>query len=199
MSYETIRINELAKEMNLSNKDLLDKLSKIQIVGKTHSSTLTSDQVKKLKDFIEGGEKVAKPSKPKAFIVKKSKEVAKVELKEDSKEKESKYADKANTEKSEIKRPKVEVVKRPNTSGIEIVRKAKPSTENKQIFPRRENGDRKNSKFQDKSRKTFASKSDGGEKTSKPSSENAIDNRKKQPIQRHIISQDIYESKGPSR
>ena len=54
MSYETIRINELAKELNISNKDLLDKLAKISIVGKTHSSTLTPEQVKKLKDFIAG-------------------------------------------------------------------------------------------------------------------------------------------------
>ena len=68
MSYETIRINELAKEMNISNKDLLDKLAKISIVGKTHSSTLTPEQVRKIKDFIAQGENTAKPAKPKAFI-----------------------------------------------------------------------------------------------------------------------------------
>ena len=73
MSYNTIRINELAKELNISNKELIAKLEKISIVGKTHSSTLTLDQVKKIKDFIANGDKVVKPQKPKAFIVKKSK------------------------------------------------------------------------------------------------------------------------------
>ena len=198
MSYETIRINELAKEMNLSNKDLLDKLAKIQIVGKTHSSTLTLDQVKKLKDFIENGEKISKPSKPKAFIVKKSKEVEKVEIKEEPKKEDQSTSSKPKFEKPEIQRPKVEVVKRPKTGGIEIVRKAKPSNETKQVMPQRDTDERKGAKFQDKPRKTFASKQDGADKTSKPSGEKPIDNRKK-PIQRHIIPQDIYESKGPSR
>ena len=198
MSYETIRINELAKEMNLSNKDLLDKLAKIQIVGKTHSSTLTLDQVKKLKDFIENGEKIAKPSKPKAFIVKKSKEVEKVEIKEEPKKEEQSTSSKPKFEKPEIQRPKVEVVKRPKTGGIEIVRKAKPSSETKQVMPQRDTDDHKNAKFQDKSRKPFPQKQDGADKTSKPSGEKPVDNRKK-PIQRHIIPQDIYESKGPSR
>ena len=199
MSYETIRINELAKEMNLSNKDLLDKLAKIQIVGKTHSSTLTFDQVKKLKDFIANGEKIAKPAKPKAFIVKKSKEVEKVEIKEEQKKETTKSVEKTKLEKSETPRPKVEVVKRPKAGGIEIVRKAKPSTENKQVISQRESEERKSSKFQDKSRKPYSSRPEGGDKTSKPSGESTVDVRKKQPIQRHIISQDIYESKGPSR
>lgn len=88
MSYNTIRINELAKELNISNKELIAKLEKISIVGKTHSSTLTLDQVKKIKEFIANGDKVAKPQKPKAFIVKKSKEVEKVEKPEVSDKKE---------------------------------------------------------------------------------------------------------------
>ena len=202
MSYETIRINELAKELNISNKDLLDKLAKIQIVGKTHSSTLTPEQVKKLKDFIAGGEKIAKPSKPKAFIVKKSKEVEKVEVKEEPKKEAEKVQEKPkSSEKAEEStRPRVEVVKRPKTVGIEIVRKAKPSTENRQIMPQRGADGRKNPKFQDKNKKPFNSKSDGSEKPAKPSGERqSEDNRRKQPIQRHIISQEIYETKGPSR
>ena len=79
MSYDTIRINELAKELNLTNKELIEKLSKISIVGKTHSSTLTPDQVRRIKEFIANGEKEVKPAKPKAFIVKKSKEAEKKE------------------------------------------------------------------------------------------------------------------------
>ncbi|MBR6098431.1 translation initiation factor IF-2 [bacterium] len=197
MSYETIRINELAKELNISNKDLLDKLAKIQIVGKTHSSTLTPDQVRKLKDFIADGEKVVKPSKPKAFIVKKSKEVEKVEPKEEAPAKEETKVTKPKS--AEPQRPRVEVVKRPKTAGIEIVRKASPSGENKQIMPQRNAADRRNPKFQDRPKKSFNGKPENAEKPAKPVSEKPDEQRKKQPIQRHIISQEIYESKGPQR
>ena len=197
MSYETIRINELAKELNISNKDLLDKLAKIQIVGKTHSSTLTPDQVRKLKDFIADGEKVVKPSKPKAFIVKKSKEVEKVEPKEEAPAKEETKVTKPKS--AEPQRPRVEVVKRPKTAGIEIVRKASPSGENKQIMPQRNAADRRNPKFQDRPKKSFNGKPENAEKPTKPVSEKPDEQRKKQPIQRHIISQEIYESKGPQR
>ena len=192
MSYETIRINELAKELNLTNKDLLDKLAKISIVGKTHSSTLTPDQVKKIKDFIANGEKIAKPAKPKAFIVKKSKEVEKIEPKETPKQ-EVTEEKKAEPEK-EPQRPRVEVVKRPKTGGIEIVRKAKPTSETPVRPPFRNEGDKK--KFADKPRKPFgANKQEGSEKP-KPSN---TDENKKKPIQRHIISQEIYETKGPQK
>ena len=192
MSYETIRINELAKELNLTNKDLLDKLAKISIVGKTHSSTLTSDQVKKIKDFIENGEKVTKPAKPKAFIVKKSKEVEKIEPKEEPSPEasEEKKAEKT----TETQRPRVEVVKRPKTGGIEIVRKAKPVSDNVTRPSFKGDGDKK--RFGDKPKKPFGNKPDGFDK---PKPAEKQDDNKKKPIQRHIISQEIYETKGPSK
>ncbi len=194
MSYDTIRINELAKELNLSNKELLEKLAKISIVGKTHSSTLTPEQVKKIKDFIAGGEVVQKPAKPKAFIVKKSKEVEKVEIKE---QKEEPIIAKPEIVKKETAdRPRVEVVKRPKTNGIEIVRKAKPSdavnTSSRPSDERRSAG----SKFADKNRKPFAGKPEGSDK---PKSVERPDEQRKKPIQRHIISQEIYETKSPSK
>ena len=72
MGFETIRINELAKELKLTSKEVIEKLAQISITGKTHSSTLTVDQVKRLKDFINAGS-VKEVKKPKAFIVKKAK------------------------------------------------------------------------------------------------------------------------------
>ena len=72
MSFETIRINELAKELGLTSKEVIEKLARISITGKTHSSTLTLDQVKRLKEFISSGE-VKEAKKPKAFVVKKAK------------------------------------------------------------------------------------------------------------------------------
>ena len=188
MSYETIRINELAKELNLSNKDLLDKLAKISIVGKTHSSTLTPEQVKKIKDFIANGETIAKPAKPKAFIVKKSKEVEKVEIKEPEKTEEKKVEPKV----TEPARPKVEIVK--PKSRLEIVRKARPEAANIQRsgFDKKASGERSS----DRPKKPFNGKSENtaGDKTGEKREES-----KKKTIQRHIISQEIYEAKGPSK
>ena len=61
MSFETIRINELAKELGLTSKEVIEKFAQISVTGKTHSSTVTLDQVKRLKEFIaSGGVKEAK-------------------------------------------------------------------------------------------------------------------------------------------
>ena len=50
MSFETVRINELAKELGLSSKEVIEKFAQISVTGKTHSSTVTLDQIKKLKE-----------------------------------------------------------------------------------------------------------------------------------------------------
>ena len=69
---DNIRVSELAKELGLTSKEVLEKFAQISINVKSHSNTVTALQVSKLKDFIAGGSKV--PSKkPKAFIVKKAK------------------------------------------------------------------------------------------------------------------------------
>ena len=197
MSYETIRINELAKELNISNKELIDKLTKISITGKTHSSTLTPEQVKRLKDFIAGGEQISKPAKPKAFIVKKSKEVEKVEPKETKEESkvEVKSTEPIVKKAEEVVRPRIEVVKRPQKSGIEIVRKSsRPAELGARPSSRPE--DRKFPPRGDKPRKPFPPRSEGS--TDKPKSSETASEKKK-PIQRHIISQEIYETKGPHK
>ena len=69
---DNIRVSELAKELGLTSKEVIEKFAQISINVKSHSNTVTSLQVSKLKDFIADGSKV--PSKkPKAFIVKKAK------------------------------------------------------------------------------------------------------------------------------
>jgi len=78
MSFETIRINELAKELGLSSKEVIEKFAQISIAVKTHSSTVTMEQVKKLKEFLASGG-VKEVKKPKAFVVKKAKETPVVE------------------------------------------------------------------------------------------------------------------------
>lgn len=197
MSFETIRINELAKELKLTSKEVIEKLAQISITGKTHSSTLTVDQVRRLKDFINAGS-VKEIKKPKAFIVKKAKVTeTETQLKEEKKE---------ETKKTIIERPKVEVVKPQNR--LEIVRRApRPATkqdgdksekpafrkdENRK-FPPRNQGE----KFE--RQKKFTNSKDGQVKSSEDKRPERPSTGIKKPIERHIISQDIYETKGSSK
>ena len=168
MSLENIRVSELAKELGLSSKEVIEKFAQISITVKSHSNTVTPDQVKKIKDFIANGSKVV-TKKPKAFVVKKAKtqdnqefaktnvektdsvqKVEKIErpkvervVKSESAIKAKKLED-AET-KAEVampKRPQVEIVKQPAPNRLEIVRRApKPSDR-----PKRPQGERTDSK-----------------------------------------------------
>ena len=103
---ENIRVSELAKELGLTSKEVIEKFAQISINVKSHSNTVNPMQVSKLKDFIAGGSKL--PSKkPKAFVVKKSKI-------------------KKEEQKAEEKAEKVET---PKKSGVQIVRKAERPAE----------------------------------------------------------------------
>jgi len=196
MSLENMRVNELAKELNLTNKEVLDKFAQISVSVKSHSSTVTPDQIKKLKDFINSGEKV-EVKKPKAFIVKKAKPTPE-EVKEEEK------TEKPKEQPAEVSKPKIEVVKHvPNR--LEIVRRApqKPAEKReipqgeKRPYPPREDFRRHEGKKPPYVKKTVTEE---GAKPSRerPKSEAPAGERpdRKQPIQRHIISQDIYDNKG---
>ncbi len=50
------RVHELAKELNLENKDLIAQLEKIGITVKSHSSSLEDDEVEKIKDALLASE-----------------------------------------------------------------------------------------------------------------------------------------------
>lgn len=188
MSFETIRINELAKELGLTSKEVIEKFAQLSITGKTHSSTVTVDQVKRLKEFIAAGG-VKETKKPKAFVVKKAKTPDTPAIEEPKEE-----------NKSEVKKvsvPKVEVVRSKPQSRLEIVRRApqrpaaeksdKPA-ENRKFPPRSDRGPR--------GERPFPPKKDGAPSSKKPF-EKPSGERK--PIQRTIISQDIYENKGQGR
>lgn len=206
MSFETIRINELAKELGLTSKEVLDKFAKISVTGKTHSSTVTMEQVKKLKDFIASGG-VKEHKKPKAFVVKKAKPAEKpvvneVEIKKE--EPKTEPAKKASVPKVEIVKPK-----QPQ-SRLEIVRRAprKPIGENAASTDRPErpsrNGERK---FPPRGERTSrGERPEKGERNFPPRSKDGAAKKpfekpsgERKPIQRTIISQDIYENKGNGR
>ena len=191
MSFDTIRINELAKELGLTSKEVIEKFAQISVTGKTHSSTVTPEQVKRLKEFIaSGGLKETK--KPKAFVVKKAKtSEPEPETKEEAKE-EDKVVVKSGA-------PKVEVVKSKPQSRLEIVRRApqkpvsdkpaeakRPGTRPERP-PRGERGEKG---------RPFPAKKDGNAPAKKPFERPAGERK---PIQRTIISQDIYENKGSGK
>ena len=67
-----MRVSELAKELGLTSKEVIEKLAQIQIVVKTHSSAVTPDQISRLKASLNT-KPAAEVKKPKAFIVKKAK------------------------------------------------------------------------------------------------------------------------------
>lgn len=200
MSYETVRISELAKELGLPSKEVVEKFAQIGVTNKTHSSTVTQDQIKRLKSFIADGG-VKKTSKPKAFVVKKAKAVDTETEKAPKKEVETKpVVEKVERPKIEkVERPKVEVVK--PVSRLEIVRRAprkpvvekverpeRPSRTGDKKFTRGErpqNGERK-----------FPPRGDRPQKPNSQGGENK-DFANKKPLQRRIIPQDIYENKGP--
>lgn len=184
MSVENIRVNELAKELNLSSKEVLDKFAQISISVKSHSSTITSDQVRKLKDFINAGSKV-EVKKPKAFIVKKVKTEPPAEKTEEKK------AEVEEKRVEELSKPKIEVVKHvPNR--LEIVRRApqrpvessKIKTQPELLRPKRD------------SRVIEKPKPGTAEVETPQKSDAAAIPSERKPIQRHIISQDIYDNKG---
>lgn len=192
MSFDMIRINELAKELGLTCKEVIEKFAQISITGKTHSSTVTVDQVKKLKEYIaSGGVKEAK--KPKAFVVKKAKTSEDAPVKEVQEEKPK--------EKKET--PKVEIIKPKPKSKLEIVRRApqKPLHDK----PERPTKSTEGRKFLDKNKGTRPERPSKGERPARPAKDGASKrpferpSGERKPIQRTIISQDIYENKGPSR
>ena len=202
MSFETVRINELAKELGLSSKEVIEKFAQISVTGKTHSSTVTLDQIKKLKEFIASGG-VKKVSKPKAFVVKKAKAPEVVVEKQEPKKDDEKPA----TETKKSTTPRVEIVKpKPQPkSRLEIVRRApqKPagstSAEGRKFPPRGERPDRteRTPRGEKGERPARAPRGEGREGAPKKPFEKPSGERK--PIQRTIISQDIYENKGQRR
>ena len=202
MSFESpIRINELAKELGISSKEIVEKYTQMGITGKTHSSTVTPDQIRRLKEFISQGSQVV-AKKPKAFVVKKAKNVEEPEEK----------APEKTEEKPEKPAPRVEVVKpKPVVNRLEIVRRApraeegerrpypnKPMTENRR-YPQR---DASQNKFPPRTEKGDRGEKRPFDKKSSQTREEQRPNREqgdKKPIERRIIPQEIYDNKSNSR
>lgn len=188
---DSIRVSELAKELGMTSKEVIEKFSEVSIIVKSHSNTVTPAQIRKLKEHLGVAPKKSS-AKPKAFVVKKAKapveqktaeekpkaaapriekvervqRVEKVQKVEKIEQPEIKKAEKpvVRVERTKIEYPK-------NQSRIEIVRKAPPKPVEK----------------------TAESKS--GAKTERPFNKGG---QEKKLVERRIIPQEIYEGKGGS-
>jgi len=49
---DKIRIYELSRDLNLENKDILDAAQKLSISVKSHSSSISAEDAKKIKSLI---------------------------------------------------------------------------------------------------------------------------------------------------
>lgn len=115
------RVYDVAKELNITTKELIEKLDSINIKIKSHSSTLTSFQIAKVKELFNGdGKSDKKSSRPKAFVVKKVKKAVE-EKPEEKKVEEPKVDDVKSKTQGEEK--KVEEIKeKPDIRELILVR-----------------------------------------------------------------------------
>ncbi len=249
------RVYDVAKELNITTKELIEKLDSINIKIKSHSSTLTSFQIAKVKELFNGdGKSDKKSSRPKAFVVKKVKKAVE-EKPEEKKVEEPKVDDLKSTTQGEEK--KVEEIKeKPDIRELILVREGikkvtKTSSNKKTTIEKKEEkikqqkkdisnvnveknndilkpviatskqeSDNRNEAFSKKEinidfeqdNKNYIKprdiKAEFNEKVKvkklaiqdvsneKKVQDDNKDSNVKKPIARHIISQDIYDSKG---
>ena len=185
---DTIRVYDLAKELNKSNKEIIEKLDTLLGVKvKSHSSVISSIQANKLKELLSGP-KVESTKKPKAFVVKK----AKPKVEETPAAKEPVVEEKKPQEKiklGKIEQPVIQPVSRLKLGKIEPPKPVvKPA-------PKQSASDKVSTKQADK--KSDSAKNDSQNK--KAADAKKEQRQDKKPIQRHIIPQEIYESKGNSK
>lgn len=244
------RVYDVAKELNITTKELIEKLDSINIKIKSHSSTLTSFQIAKVKELFSGANKddEKKTSRPKAFVVKKAKKV--VEQKnedikvEETKTEESKSTTQSEEKKVEAKKEKPDIrelllvregIKKPvkkttskDDKKAESLKKTPKTAKTKDEKATEKSPIEKNKEVakQEKSKTLTTQKSNTEEtaseknyikprnikaefeekiKVKRPKPTETINAKKeteenkesnvKKPIARHIISQEIYDSK----
>ena len=74
-----IRVYELAKKLNISNKDLVAKLQEMDIPVKSHSSTIEESQIKDIEGRLLGGKaKVVVETKTRSTVIRRRKKIVAV-------------------------------------------------------------------------------------------------------------------------
>jgi len=180
-----MRVHELAKELNISTKELMEKAEKeLSLTLKSHSVTISQAMVDKIKALYKpkGDEK----AKPKAFIVKKQRPAAT----EEAVESEIKKEDESTGVKAAIVEP-------PRAkSRLEIIRPApfaaprKPAAKKEEVSKPASKTEEPQRSYQTRVQKRSLIEENKSEKTEKK--EEPSKDSPRTPIKRHIISQDIY-------
>ena len=185
-----MRVHELAKELNTTAKELIEKTNvELDIVLKSHSATVSEANIDKIKALYNNKE--GKKTKPKAFIVKKQKPKEQENIQETSEE---------NKEQKEIQAQKTAahavIHEQPKLkSRLEIVRPAPKKTQTTQPAPAKKPVVNKIEDIPSLTKKNFAKPQQEQKQPQKPKKEEEAKNAPaapRVPIKRHIISQDIY-------
>ena len=50
-----VRINDLARELEVKSRPILDALEAIGVTGKTHSSSIEADQAERVREYFKNG------------------------------------------------------------------------------------------------------------------------------------------------
>ena len=195
-----MRVHELAKELNTTAKELIEKANtELGVVLKSHSATVSETNIEKIRALYVNKEE--KKAKPKAFIVKKQKP------KEEQAPSKSEIKPQVAVQKEASTEPQVhaQVAQEPKLkSRLEIVRPAPkktqaapsvtqaPSDVKKQQINKIENIPsltKKNFAKQQPEQKQQDKQKNKPEESKKAQKE---EQTQRTPIKRHIISQDIY-------
>src|SRR5665213_80459 len=59
-----VRINDLARELEVKSRPILDALEAIGVTGKTHSSSIEEDQAERVREYFKGGLRSVTGNKP---------------------------------------------------------------------------------------------------------------------------------------
>ena len=181
---ETIRVYDLAKELGKTNKEVIEKLdSLLGVKVKSHSSVISSIQANKLKQLLSEP-KAETSKKPKAFIVKKAK------VKEDDpKEENTPPSAEEEKPKEKIKLGKIEQPVIPPAPKVKLGKVELQKTVAKQPVKNAEKTIEKKNKDIQRTKDTPKKTQDKKENTSS----------EKKTIQRHVIPQEIYDTKSNSK
>src|SRR5271163_2647732 len=61
-----VRINDLARELEVKSRPILDALEAIGVTGKTHSSSIEADQAERVREYFKNGGKSSSATRPPA-------------------------------------------------------------------------------------------------------------------------------------
>lgn len=193
-----MRVHELAKELNITSKELIEKVqASLSLPLKSHSSTISDIQADKIRALYKKDDKPA--AKPKAFIVKKQKASEAAPVTEPIEEKKDviKTVSKLEIVRSAPKATTAKVVKKVETKPQAEVQEA-PKKEAPKVEvvrrPKVENSTDKLSTLPSMTRRNFEKTAQDKEKaeSKQEKREKERPSRPQAPIKRHIISQDIY-------